>query len=376
MMTRRERLTATLRGEAVDRPAVNFYEIGGYKCDPNDPDPYNIYNAPSWKPLVDLAKEKTDVIQFAYPQVSASGNSELFKTENWEEGNSRFSKATLTVADKTMTQLVRRDAETNTTWGLEHLLKSSEDLKAYLQVPEEMIECQWDCPHLIQEEKELAESGIVMINVGDPICVAAELFSMADFTLIAMLEPELFHQLLERIAARMTPNVRKIAKEYPGKLWRFSGAEYATEPYLPPNLFEEYVGRYTGPLVKIVQEYGGYARIHSHGRIKNALPHIAAMVADALDPIEPPDQGDVELIDVRKEYGENMVLFGNIEITDIENLTPAEFEPKVVQALREGTAGKGRGFVLMPSSSPFGRTITAYTMKNYETMVRLAENWN
>ena len=41
-MTRRERLMATLRGEPVDRPAVSFYEIGGFQSDPADPDPYNI----------------------------------------------------------------------------------------------------------------------------------------------------------------------------------------------------------------------------------------------------------------------------------------------------------------------------------------------
>lgn len=37
-MTRRERLMATLRGEAVDRPAVNFYEVGGFMVDTEDPD--------------------------------------------------------------------------------------------------------------------------------------------------------------------------------------------------------------------------------------------------------------------------------------------------------------------------------------------------
>jgi len=34
---------ATLRGEAVDRPAVSFYEIGGFSINRHDPDGYNIY---------------------------------------------------------------------------------------------------------------------------------------------------------------------------------------------------------------------------------------------------------------------------------------------------------------------------------------------
>jgi hypothetical protein len=112
--------------------------------------------------------------------------------------------------------------------------------------------------------------------------------------------------------------------------------------------------------------------LHSHGRLRNILPHIAAMKIDGLDPIEPPGQGDMELREVREKYGREWVLFGNIEISDVENLEPAEFAKKVDKAIREGTRGEGRGFVLMPSAAPYGRTITQRTLTNYTTMVRLA----
>ena len=60
-------------------------------------------------------------------------------------------------------------------------------------------------------------------------------------------------------------------------------------------------------------------------------------------------QGDVELAYVRREFGRDIVLFGNIEVSDIENMPPTEFEKVVEKALREGTSGEGRGFVLLPS---------------------------
>ena len=66
-MIRRERLMATLRGEPVDRPAVNFYEIGGFTVDPADRDSYNIYNSPDWQPLLELADEHTDIIRMMSP---------------------------------------------------------------------------------------------------------------------------------------------------------------------------------------------------------------------------------------------------------------------------------------------------------------------
>jgi hypothetical protein len=92
-----------------------------------------------------------------------------------------------------------------------------------------------------------------------------------------------------------------------------------------------------------------------------------------LDPIEPPPQGDVELSYVRRKYGKDMVLFGNIEACWIENMAPEKFRTKVRQAIDEGTAGEGRGFVLMPSSSPYGRKLPALAMKNYEIMTEEIE---
>ena len=55
-------------------------------------------------------------------------------------------------------------------------------------------------------------------------------------------------------------------------------------------------------------------------------------------------------MEVRPEAKRGTVLFGNIEASDIECLPEEQFAAKVRQALEEGTAGEGRGFVLMPSA--------------------------
>ena len=128
--------------------------------------------------------------------------------------------------------------------------------------------------------------------------------------------------------------------------------------------------RYTGPMVRAIQQYGGFVRLHCHGRIRKVLDQIVSMGVDAIDPIEPPPHGDVQLDFVRQEYGKQLVLFGNVEVSDIEIMEPTEFDRMVQRTLQQGTAGEGRGFVLMPSSSPFGRKISARTIQNYQTLVR------
>ena len=377
-MTRRERLTATLRGEPVDRPAVSFYEIGGWKPDPDDPDPFNVYNSPDWRPLLELAEAETDLIRMMGPRQTPAPHNrrdEFFTTGTYVENGSRFTRTTLTVAGRTMTCLTRRDPGVATTWTLEHFLKGVDDVKAYLQLPDEVFACDYDVSNLVAAEEALGDAGIVMVDTGDPICAVASLFSMADYTVFALTEPRLFHALLGKHARPIEAKVEQVARAFPEHLWRVVGSEYASEPYLPPRLYEEYVVRYTQPVVEAIQRHGGFARIHSHGRLKNILPHIRAMGADGLDPIEPPPQGDVELIEVCREYGREMVLFGNIEAADLENLPPGAFEKRVELALREGTAPDGRGFVLMPTACPCGRAIAENTLTNYQTMVRLARDF-
>lgn len=378
-MNHRERLLATLAGKPVERPAVSFYELGGYKIDGHDPDPFNVYNSPSWRPLLKLTEEHTDIIRFCEPVCIRTEKNTWHKFFTSHESLVNGSKITTTklkVGGRTMTAQTRRDPDLNTIWTLEHLLKDVDDLKAYLELPDDVFSEEWDVRHIAAEDRLLGDNGILMFDTPDPICMAAGLFSMDTFVIIAFTERNLFHKLLQKLANYLYKRVQFVSDACPGFLWRIYGPEYACEPYLSPDLFNEYVVEYTGTMIKIIKSRGGIARVHSHGRIKNILPHIAAMGADAIDPIEPPHQGDIELSEVRKLYGNQMVLFGNLEITDIENLETSEFEKKVHKALVEGTAGNGRGFVLMPSASPYGREITSLTLKNYETMVRLVEYWN
>ena len=384
-MTRRERLLATLRGEPVDRPPVSFYEVGGFKVEPGHTDPYNIYNAPDWQPLLRLAEEHTDLLRMLSPvrarSVDPTGSATssawraFFREETTEADGVRVTRTTLTVAGRTLTQTTKRERDLDTVWTTEHLLKGEDDARAYLQIPDEAFAETVDVAPLLAEEAALGDKGLVMVDTEDPLCASAALFSTEDYSVLALTQPELFHRLLEKAARRIQARTEQVSRQFPGRLWRIYGPEYASEPYLPPRLFEEYVVRYTGPMVRAIQAHGGYARIHSHGRLKNILDLIAGMGADALDPIEPPPQGDLTLREVRERHGRQLVLFGNLEISDLELLPPDQFEEKVKCALAEGTAGTGRGFVLQPSASPYGRTISARTMTNYETIVRLIEAW-
>lgn len=365
---------ATLAGRPVDRPPVSFYEIGGWKANADDPDPWNIYNGPGWRELAALAEGHTDIMRFAGPIQHAhpdNARGRFFKYDHWEKDGSRFHRTTLSVAGRTMQSVSRRDREVFTTWTIEHLLKNRDDVLAYLQLPPEVfLEGEIDVGNMIEEEKRLGDAGILLVDHHDPLCAVAPLFSMEDYTVFAFTEPGLFHRLLEQVAPGIIRRVGRIAEALPGRLWRVVGSEYASEPYLPPRLYREFLYNYTKPLCDVIRRHGGYPRLHSHGRLRGILDMVADM-ATGLDPCEPPPQGDMELSEIRAT-APGLTLFGNIESSDLENLDAQAFEAKVRRALEQGPDAGGSRFVLMPSACPYGREINRLTMTNYETMVRLA----
>lgn len=371
-MTRRNRLMATLRGQAVDRPPVCFYEINGHDEQPDNPDPYHIYNHPSWRPIIALARDHSDrIVMRGVPLRDAPPDpvAPLTTHTSVEDARGRLTTITVQAGARTLTTRSRRDREVNTVWTLEHLLKDVDDLDAYLALPSSAFGGVPDPTQVLATEAALGDTGIVMLDTPDPLCCAAGLFDMADYTVIALTEPERFHRLLERFAAVLLPRTEAVAAALPGRLWRIYGPEYASPPYLPPRLFAEYVVRYVTPMVAAIQRHGGFARIHSHGRLQGVLDHIAATGCVGLDPVEPPPQGDMTLAAVRARVGQQMVLFGNLESSDLENLPTAQFRTRIQTALDEGTAGSGRGFVLMPSACPYGRVVSDLARANYEAMI-------
>ncbi|MCL1796176.1 MAG: hypothetical protein FWG37_04710 [Clostridia bacterium] len=375
-MTRRERLMATLRGEPVDRPAVCLYELNGIDQDPDDPDEYNIYNDPSWRELLRMVHNRTDRIvmrpmKFSNPYRGFKARAER-GVSTQPNGDLRL-EYSLALGGKTFTFADVRKKDIDTLWNVKCVFQDAGDLEHYLSTPDEWEPPIPDIGDILEAEKLLGDTGIVCVDMGDPLCEVAQYFDLPDFLVTALGEPELFHRALERSARRKLSEVKAFAAAAPGRLWRIYGPEYATAPFLPPELFDAYVVRYDKPIIDAIKRHGGYPRVHCHGNLRGVIGHIASLGCDGLDPIEPPPQGDMSLAEVRAHLGKDMVLFGNIELSEIESLDTVTFAARVRGALAEGCASGSRGFVLMHTASPIGRTLSAQTTENYRTMIEIAE---
>ncbi len=346
-MTSRERLLRTFNGEKTDRVPISLYEFDGH---------YDswIYSYPEYVEILEYAKGKTDKMSPWYPEVDRPvlfyGELSPSDIENytWQEKNSIYTRTVIKTPKGELTTLKRQDEGVHTTWTIEYLCKDEKDVDKVLSL--DYIPWKPSTDSFYEKIKVVGDSGIVIGDIPDALCRTVELFGFYKFLMLYTENPNLIFRLMDFFQERLYNYLEHILMNGLATVYRIVGPEYATPPYLSPKEFEKLVVRYDKEIVRLLHRYGGKARLHSHGKVKNVLDLILKMDIDAIDPLEPPPDGDITLKQARDILGERVVLVGNIEERLFEIGTKDEIEIAVRTAIEEG-ANKGP-FILCPTAMP------------------------
>lgn len=365
-MNSRERLLTALRGDVPDRVPISTYELVGYNSQAWE------NQAPSYAGLMDYIRKYTDCVCMWNPSCN-----EVFLASSYpvdcelvEEchGNLWIRRRTVHTPRGTLTQTTRQQAGLHTVWQVEHWCKSVEDVDRALSVPYEPLE--YDASDFPRIRSEVADHGIVMASLADPLCLAAELMAFGDFTVWAMTETRHFARTVAILHERVIENLKQMLQANVVDLYRICGPEYATPPFLPPEFFRRFVVPYVAEMVDLIHRYGAKARLHCHGRIGRVLDWIVETGADALDPCEPPPDGDVSLAEVKKRVGGRMCIFGNLELKLLEHGSIADVRAAVIECMR--AAKEGGGYVIMPTAAPISEPLAEKTERNYRCFIDTA----
>jgi hypothetical protein len=321
---------------------------------------------PAYQNLMELIRDKTDCLYMTgFPATNRAAKKSI--TE-WDEGNRHVVRTVLQTPRGDLTATEYREPGINTTWRTERWLKSDEDVARYLSLPQDWA--QPDVSHFAALLYRLGDRGIPLVDVADPICIVAELFEFGEFMTRAITQPEQIIALLDHVAPAVYSHLDYILDHGAGPLFRVIGAEYVTPPYLPPALFKRFVVDYTAPMIQRIHAHGAYARLHCHGRLRQVLPMIIEMGVDALDPVEGPPSGDITLGAVKRLHGDSLILFGNLQLRDLETLPAEEMRQVVRQTIEAGKPGGG--FVIMPTAAPINADLSPITERNYRIFIETA----
>jgi len=362
-VTRRERLLATFDGREVDRVPVSTYELDAF-------DSERLRRDPGYRRLLDRVEASADLLYPWGPRVVSRGLGHFFtateeassETKVYEETEATVTVTTIHAPKGVLKRIQRSVPDLDTSWQIEHFLKSDRDIETLLSIP--YVPQELDCSSFQETDARIGERGLLHISLPDPLCVAAELFEFGEFTVRAMTKREQFTALLELFWIRLRDYLRGVLDAGVTGVFRICGPEYATPPYLPPELFQAYVVPYVKEMNRMIRDGGAYARFHCHGKIGQVLDSILETEPHALEPLEPPPDGDIALEELVERAGDRLVLMGNIETRELEFLSEEDMRRRVRQAVQIGRRAS-RGFVLLPTACPTSTTLSRATERNY-----------
>lgn len=358
-MTSRERILTAFRRQIPDRVPVVTFGINPLNRD------HWVSKDPTFRRVLSAAAEQTDIFHRYNIDIGFWGSDPQavgLRQEIKREGNSRLVRSWIETARGSLTSLTRFDDGVATAWKLEPYVKTEEDAEALLSLPYEPVIP--DLSGYRQAMEELGHRGVMHITFIDPLMVVLTFTTFEFGAILAVTRPDLFIQLLDMFHQRVYQAYQVILEAgIDPVVIRFGGCEYATVPLMHPRYFCDYVVKYDKPICDLVKDYPDcFVQLHCHGKMKDVIDGIMAIGADAVEPIEPPPQGDIPLAEFKAQYGHRVCLVGNIEFDEMDKCTPAEMEARCREAIQ--VAAPGGGFILTQTAPPI-TSLTPRMQANY-----------
>lgn len=362
-MNSRQRILGAIYQQPVDRVPVSTLDMVPWKPD--------IFQAkdPSYQRMMEYFRNNTDCVYYTHADYIPSVPG-TFEFREWREGNQAFMENIIHAPGKDLVCRKKKIDGIETWWTLEHYCRDLSDMEKYLSILDHKAGVA-DIGKVHQIQKDLADRGVICVSLADPIGEAAWILEMGSFLVYAITETDRILGFLDALFEVQMHHLRQILKQdVRDILFRICGPEYATIPYLSPDLFRSFVTRYLLIMCKEIRDAGGIPWIHCHGKIRRALPEFLETDMMILEPIEPPPDGDIALWEVKKICGDRVCLMGNIELKELEHASPSRIRELVKQAMEEA---KGKtGFVLTTTACPIHTPLSPQTEENYICMVETA----
>jgi len=154
-------------------------------------------------------------------------------------------------------------------------------------------------------------------------------------------EPQVMHRFLENANQQVADTVTAMCRAGIGPYFSVTAHEMLIPPWMSPRMFDEFVFPYDKRVNDAVHAGGGRLRCHCHDKVSDILEKLADMGVDALEPVEPPPFGDVDLADAKRRVGGRMMLSGNVPSQEFPTATPAQVRQWVKEAMDAGKPGGG-----------------------------------
>lgn len=136
-----------------------------------------------------------------------------------------------------------------------------------------------------------------------------------------------------------------------------------TGPFLSPNQFSEFITPFLARLIEGYRSMGYYVIKHTDGNIMPIVDQMVQAKPHALHSLDP--QAGVNIAEVKRLYGNEVCLIGNVNCGMLDTGTDEEVIESVRYALRSGMPGGG--YVFATSNCIY----TGMSLARYELMLKV-----
>lgn len=243
----------------------------------------------------------------------------------------------------------RASAAGNTSFLVEHPLKTEEDFKIQLWI-EEHTRYTYDPrameQHFAGEGREGLSIGMLMPRAKTAFQTMIEHLVGTEELNYALID---FPETVEALWRTMVENdlaAARIAAESPYDYF-ITWEDSSTQNYSPAQ-YDQFISPEIRRICAVLREYNkGYIQ-HACGHVRDLVTRMKADGVKAVESISPPPTGNISLRDARAAIGAEMGIIGGIEPTQFLALSIEELIPYVEQVIVDGAGGP---FVLANSDS-------------------------
>jgi uroporphyrinogen-III decarboxylase len=365
-VTRKERIFAAIRRDQVDRVPFATYNLHPFGSRHGED--------PSYAELLDLVLAKAGMVCKARMETRTgrSGRDLAAEAETLKEETETHTTVThvLHTPKGDLRSITVRPAG-QPSLCTEHFIKTDEDIERYLSLPVEPQEYAVTVPARL--DGELAGRGVAYVAYPDPMRSAEQLLGFNGFAVrcITDIKPVLrlidFHFDLAKAELRN----RLGAAAGCDFLFHTGGPEVCTPPMMSPELFAQLVTPYETELIEMIHDAGHVTSIHCHGRVGAVMDELLKMGPDVLEPIEPPEQGDMTLGELFARAEGRLCLMGHIQDQELHYVPPGTMTKRVEEIAR--VAKDGTGYIMTPTCTPFQHPADPAYVRNYMEWIEAAD---
>lgn len=230
-------------------------------------------------------------------------------------------------------------------WQIEHCVKKTEDWNAY----REMYFCDpWTCDiSEIQEASEATNgSGIISGLIGglffDWLAFARE-GGIPQIILEIQDNSQFFEKLYEEYTSYLVERTKLLCSKTPCDEV-FIGCSYSEVPIVSPEMYIKWEVPLLKKIAETAKKYNKPSHLHQHGLLKKIIHEIANTGLSLVCPMENEPLGDIDLLWVKNNFGNQISLKGNVRTKTLLEGPLEAIESEVKDCIDK--AAKGGGFVL------------------------------